>query len=67
MIKKKKNMIQKQNEEVDSMVEEFMNIFKDQYSSHFYYMRVTESKSRFAKNEKRMFESLYITILPYFA
>ena len=29
MIKKKKNMIQKQNEEVDSMVEEFMNIFKD--------------------------------------
>lgn len=50
--------------------DEFLNVFKSQYFSHFYYMRVTESKirsrhfvsrktrDRFTKNEnKQLFES----------
>ena len=39
-------MNQKQNEELDSMIDEFLNVFKDHYSSPFNYTRITESKSR---------------------
>ena len=35
-----------QNEEWDSIIDEFLNAFKDQYSNRFYYMRVTESEKR---------------------
>ena len=35
-------MNQKQNEDLDAMIDEFLNALKEIYDSRYYHMRVTE-------------------------
>lgn len=38
-------MNEQQNEDLDSMIDEFLNVVKENYSTRYHHMRVMEKKS----------------------